>query len=181
MRPSDIEVQLIVIAGIQRLIEAADVLNRRPFVDDRRARPDVAILQQLGVMILGYERLLPPADHLPIFPNVPRHPSGKGYARTRLQSLYPHLNSVLEQAIVGVQKDDKGAERLGQAEITCCRDTPIGLAQGADIGITPCHDPGVVGRAIVDNDHLNPGISLPEDAFYGLGKEVGLVEAGDDD
>src|SRR4051794_37798602 len=86
-----------------------------------------------------------------------------------------------EEPVVGVEEDQVVPGGVAQAGVAGGGQAAVGLADADHAGVAGGDGAGVVGGAVVDDDDLDPGVGLGQDAVEGVGKEVGLVVAGDDD
>ena len=97
------------------------------------------------------------------------------------QLLDPELQRPRQQPVVGVEEDEQLAVALADAGVAGGREAEVLLADAADAGEALGDSARVVGRAVVDDDDLDLGVGLREDALDRLVEVAGLAEAGDDD
>ena len=155
------------------LVDGEDVGQHQRHVGEREplAVRCVVELHQPGQALPPVLVALQPADH-----HVGAGPRDGGHHR---------LVGPGHQQVVGVEEGEVGAARLRDPPVAGGAQAGVGLVDDPEprvLGGVPLGDgDGAVGAAVVDQDRLEPGVGLGQQALEGVGDVALDVVNGDDD
>jgi len=96
----------------------------------------------------------------------------------------PHdlLDGVRQQQIVSVEEHHDAPAARAETCVECGRVTAVCLEDGGQpVAVAGNHIAGIVGRAIIDDDHFDRRIGLRDRAVDRRAKKTGVVEIVDND
>ena len=173
--------EVVVLADPERCVEPPRFLQSIAPVHHRRVHPHGVAAQEclvpVGAGVLGVgagDRLELPVDE----PVRSVHERALGRARELLEV---RLEGARPQEVVRVEKDEIPASSGAPAGVARGGQSLVLLADEPHGGHSRHHRRGIVGRPVVDDDHLQGADGLGANAGEGVAEERGLVERGDDD
>src|SRR5713226_459647 len=102
----------------------------------------------------------------------------KGALRMFAHAANAGLESVGQQAVVGIEKNEELTAALTQPSVACTGKTGIFLINISHRRIARDDIRGAVGRAIVHDDDFEVRITLRQNTFIGLREKLSVVVAG---
>ena len=102
--------------------------------------------------------------------------------RIGLEQRHLQLELGRQPDVIGIEKRDVLAARRGDAGVACRAGAAVRLADGANaVAVRGEHARRVIGRGVVDHDHLQRRVCLPERAVDGLSHVARVVVRRNDD
>lgn len=180
-QPADAQIHVVVGAGIHRRVEPADVVEHAPPEHHHSGHANAVAAQQFEVHVparrsplrVGHQRSAVAGD-------VAAGAGNESERRIGGQPDAIDIDRFGHQSIVRVEKDHELSVTSRESGIPRRGEPRVLLLDVAD-RVPGGHGGRLIRRAVVDDDHLDGGIRLPQHAFNRVREEVGLPETGDHD
>jgi hypothetical protein len=174
------QIHVVVGAGIHSRVKGADMIEYPPPEHHHARHADAVAAEQFRVQVRGRNLLRIRQERRAVAGDVAAGAGDEGERRIGGQSSAVDPQRVGKKTIVGVQKHDELPLTALESRIARRGESLVLLLEIAD-AITRCNSGGLVRRAVVDHDHLDVGIRLPQHAVDGVREEVRLAETWDHD
>jgi hypothetical protein len=179
--PGYSEIEIIVVSGCIRSVEASHRAQAPPRKEHRRSGQYEAALQERQVVIAMNEQLIRSFERLTFGSDVATRTDRTGRPAIALERFYPYLNRPVQEPVVRIEEDEQPSSTFRNAPIPSRRCALMRLATIMNGGIPLHYSPRVVRRSVINHERLDVSVTLTANALERLAEKVCLVITGDDD